>query len=204
MDFHVKRLGPERIDEAVDVLCEAFAAYPTMRYICGEHDGYEQRLRSLVTFHTNVRYVRGDPVLAVTTDEDEVVAVANIVLPGDRESSPEVEADRERLWRELGDDARRRYEVYGAIHPGFGTEKPHYHLTMIGVRRDWAGRGLARRLIDVLHEMSRRDPASCGVSLATEDPVNVPLYEHLGYRVVGEARLSDELRTWTFFRDDEE
>lgn len=199
--MRLTRLPPERIDEAVDVLCESFAEYPTMRYILGSEGAYEQRLRFLVTFITRVRFLRDHPVLAVTTPEDEVVAVANVVLPGDQEPPPELEAHREALWRELGDEARARYDSYGAIHPGFGEERPHYHLSMIGVRRAWAGRRLARRLLDELHEMSRRDPDSCGVSLSTEDPANVPLYLHVGYRIVGEARL-DEFRIWALFRPD--
>ncbi len=54
--------------------------------------------------------------------------------------------------------------------------------------------------MDHVHLMSRQDASSEGVTLTTEDPANVPLYEHFGYRVVGHARLSPELDTWGFFR----
>ena len=41
-----------------------------------------------------------------------------------------------------------------------------------------------------------------GVTLTTEDPSNVPLYEHFGYQVVGHARVAPGLESWGFFRHD--
>ena len=57
------------------------------------------------------------------------------------------------------------------------------------------------------------EAASGGKMLNTESPLNlmtvppfssmnVPLYEHLGYRLVGHARLSPTMGTWGFFRPD--
>jgi hypothetical protein len=40
------------------------------------------------------------------------------------------------------------------------------------------------------------------VTLSTEDPKNVPVYQHVGYGVVGQARVTDDLETWFFFRPD--
>jgi hypothetical protein len=39
-----------------------------------------------------------------------------------------------------------------------------------------------------------------GVSLTTEYPANVPLYERVGYTVVGHAVIAPGLETWGFFR----
>jgi len=50
--------------------------------------------------------------------------------------------------------------------------------------------------------MSAAHPQSPGVSLSTEVPGNVPMYEHFGYRVVGSARVAPELTTWVLFRRD--
>ena len=72
---------------------------------------------------------------------------------------------------------------------------------MIGVRRASAGQGLGRRLLDALHERSRHDVESHGVTLNTEDPNNISLYQHFGYRVIGHARVSPELQTWAFYRE---
>jgi GNAT superfamily N-acetyltransferase len=75
---------------------------------------------------------------------------------------------------------------------------------MIGVRRSNQGKGLARQLLDKVHEMSRNDPASSGVTLTTEDSHNVSLYEHFGYGIVGHVRIDAQLETWGFFRPNEE
>jgi hypothetical protein len=49
--------------------------------------------------------------------------------------------------------------------------------------------------------MSETDPGSAGVSLTTEVPENVGLYEHFGYRVVGRAPVGD-FQSWSMFRPD--
>ena len=107
------------------------------------------------------------------------------------------------VWRELGAPARSRYEAFGRTCAGFNVDAPHLHLNMIGVRRRAQGTGLARKLIERVHEMSRIDERSVGVTLTTEDPANVPLYRHLGYEIIGHAEVAPELRTWGFFRPDE-
>jgi predicted acetyltransferase len=71
---------------------------------------------------------------------------------------------------------------------------------MIGVRRSHAGRGLARQLLTAVHDLSRVDPRSSGVTLSTEAANNVPLYHHFGYQLLSHARVSDDLETWAFFR----
>ena len=81
-------------------------------------------------------------------------------------------------------------------------DQPHYHLAMVGVRRSHTGRGFARKLLEALHEMSSRDSTSCGITLNTEDPSNVPIYEHFGYQLIGQAQVSDQLRIWAFYRVD--
>jgi len=131
-----------------------------------------------------------------------VVAVALVTLPGEHASPPELAAHRERLWKELGDRARQRYEAFATARHQLAVPCAHYHLNMIGVRRSHAGRGLARRLLDVVHAMSARDAESGGVTLTTEDANNVPLYEHFGYRIVDHVCIAPELESWGFFRAD--
>jgi hypothetical protein len=38
------------------------------------------------------------------------------------------------------------------------------------------------------------------VTLSTEDPANVPLYQHFGYQVTGHTRVAPALEAWVFFR----
>ena len=102
----------------------------------------------------------------------------------------------------MGAAARARYEAFGAAWETFTVHEPQVHLNMIGVARSHRGQGLGRVLLDAVHGMSQDHPLSTGVSLTTEDPANVPLYEHVGYRVVGRQTVAEGVETWGFFRPD--
>jgi len=203
-EFHIQPVTREGFDEAVEVLCEAFYDYPVMRFVIGEvGDDYSRRLQKLIAFFTEARFVRNDRVLAVR-DGSRMVAAANINLPGSGiapgEADP-LEPYRDRVWADLGAAARARNEAYGEATAKFIYPEPHFHLGMIGVRRDAAGDGHGRRLLDALHEISATDPDSRGVSLTTEVPRNLTLYEHFGYRRVGHETVGG-IETWGFFRSD--
>ena len=185
----------------MDVLCESFFDYPVIRYVLEPVDGdYPDTLQRLVHFFVMARVHRDEPILAIM-DGADALAAAIVTLPG-RRSPPEVANLREETWRELGEEARRRYEEYGTASLVFELENPNYHLNMIGVRDRARGRGLGRVLIDVVHEMSREDPGSTGVTLTTEVAANVALYRHLGYEIVGHVEFGRGLETWGFFRPD--
>ena len=197
----VVRLEASQAHLAVDVLCESFFDYPVMDYVLEPVDGdYSETLRRLVHFFVMARVHRQEPVLAIL-DESDALAAAIVTLPG-RRSPPKVAKAREDTWRELGQEARRRYEEYGNASLEFELETPNYHLNMIGVRDRARGRGLGRLLIDAVHEMSREDPSSTGVTLTTEIAGNVGLYQHLGYEIVGHVEFGRGLETGGFFRPD--
>jgi len=108
---------------------------------------------------------------------------------------------RDETWADLGPDALRRYESLVAIWEGMPFPEPHLHINMLGTRRSHAGKGYGRRILETVQAASRRPPASRGVSLSTEDPANVRLYEHCGYRVLQHARVTASLETWIMFRE---
>lgn len=187
---------------AVDVLCEAFADYPVMRYVIEETaEDYARAVRRLIHFFVSSRTLRSGPILAVH-DGALVVATATLTVPGESPVPPELEEMRERVWNELGMPARLRYEEFSDACKSFAIEAPHVHLNMVGVRTARQGQGLARLLIDEVHRYSVRHPLSTGVSLTTEDPRNVSLYQHLGYDQVGRVTVAPGFETWGFFRLD--
>lgn len=198
--MQVTPLDVGRKEEAVDVVVDAFFDYPVMRFVIGsEGAAYARRARLMVDFFTTARFLGDDLVMGVTNADGALVAVANVTRPGQRPKPSALVPLREALWRELGDDARTRYEELGRIWQAFASEQPHYHLNMLGVRRSHQKRGAARLLLDALHERSARAPDSCGVSLTTEDPSNVPFYERFGYRIVGKRSVGG-FTTRGFFR----
>jgi GNAT superfamily N-acetyltransferase len=201
--MEITTIDPARFDEAVDVLSDAFAGYPVMRFVIGIGPAartYHLRLRALVGFFTAARLLRGDPVLGVAASDGALLAVANITPPGERPAPPELDRRREVLWQELGEAARHRYETLGQVWRTFTIDRPHYHLNMIGVRRSQHGRGAGRLLLESLHATAANAPGACGITLTTEAPANVPLYEHFGYSVRNHARVSSGLQTWGLFR----
>jgi GNAT superfamily N-acetyltransferase len=189
-----------RAAEAVDALCDAFHDYPVMRYVIGDAgEDYGRRLDLLIGLFVANRVLRGNPILTIA-DGGWIVGVATVTPPVPGEAPPEFEERRAALWAELGEDARARHAHLMEVWETVPVTRTHYHLNMLGVRRSHAGRGLGGRLLRAVHDMSRRDPASEGVSLSTEDPKNVPLYLGFGYEVTFHARVDDALETWTFFR----
>jgi GNAT superfamily N-acetyltransferase len=202
VDGDVVLLPGSRRAEVVDVLCEAFRAYPVMRFVLGTADDYDARLRTLVDFFVAARYLREEPVLGLGDRvASRLVGVALMTLPGERESPAALAVAREDTWATLGADARTRYEIYGEAASRWDTGAFHHHLNMIGVRPSHAGRGLARPLMSAAHALAATDTASEGVSLCTETRQNVSLYEHFGYRLVGSAQVTEELETWSMFRE---
>jgi ribosomal protein S18 acetylase RimI-like enzyme len=89
-----------------------------------------------------------------------------------------------------------------AVWERLSVPGPQWHLNMLGVRGSHAGRGLGRILMDQVHRISKDDPGSTGVSLSTELPSNVLLYQHCGYELRHQERVSDDLETWILFRPD--
>jgi GNAT superfamily N-acetyltransferase len=199
--LRVTHVPAERAGEVVDVLCDAFREYPVMRWVLGRSNPrYDEQLRTLFGFFLAARYAWNETVLAA--DRDGVLLGAALVS-GDRDGNepPALGRAREATWRELGEEARARYGAFGEACR-VDVDGTHLHLNAIGVRHAEAGRGIGRRLLDAVHAMSESDPRSCGVTLSTESPANVPMYEHVGYRVIHHARVNHELETWAMFRPD--
>ncbi len=196
----VENLYEEKAAEVADVLCEAFYDYPVMRYVLGEKDDYDNRLRKLVRFFVGARALRKEPMLGVYNSENRLVAAAVVTLPGDIPQPEELKRRREILWTELGSAEQVRYENYGKSAFSLLPPEPHHHLNMIGVSTHYKGRGLARQLINAVEELVRLHPSSSGVSLNTEMESNVNFYLHLGYKLIGQTNVDKNLMTWGFFK----
>ena len=200
----VLTLTPSQAGEAVEVLCDAFFAYPAFTYVIGPAgDAYGSRLREMMEFFVTARFLKNDLVLGVATEEGEIGGVATITLPVGGDAPQELLERRDALWQHLGEEALARYAAMGDAFEDFVMDFPHFHLNLIGVRRELAGRGLGRLLLDGVHDGSARDEASRGVTLNTEDPANVSLYERFGYETIRHVRVSDQLETWYMFRADD-
>lgn len=193
-------LGRDERDEIIDVMCDAFFDYPVMRYTLGLNGDYGTRLRQLVGLFVAGRVHRDDPLMGIRGPAGELRAAVTLSQPTSRDPDPEFMELRVRTWGELGDDARQRYEQFTVAARNAVLPDEHLHVNMIGVRRDFQGSGLARAMLERVHELSSSMPRSGGVSLTTERTDNVRFYERFGYRVVGHANVAPDFETWTMFR----
>jgi GNAT superfamily N-acetyltransferase len=198
----VVRLSRDDVPHIVDVLCDAFHDYPVMRLVLGSTAGpADTRLQRLIEFFVMARALRDEPMFGVYVG-GALAAAAIASYPDRVVHPPELETLREAVWRELGSAERERYEGCGRVWQSLAADVPHVHLNMIGVRGSAQGMGLGRLLLDRIHRLSRETPGSTGVTLTTEDPANVPLYQRAGYEIVGQARLAPFVETWSFYRRD--
>jgi GNAT superfamily N-acetyltransferase len=190
----------DRLDDVVDVFADAFRDYPVMRFVVGHEGDVAARVRRLIRLFVARRVRRGGPMRGVF-EGPRLVGAAILTLPVEPEPPSDVAALADAAWRDLGEPARARYQTYAdAASTFFSGLGPHHHLNMIGIRRSHAGQRLARPLLEHVAQMAADDPASAGVSLTTELPRNVTLYEHFGYRVVAHREVAPGLESWGLFR----
>ena len=195
------RLTPEAAEAIVGVFTDAFFDYPVMRFVLGESSSdYKHRLDLLNRLFVMGRALRGEPLIGIV-HQDELIGAATMSYPEKQANIPPAFADlREIVWSELGAEPRQRHERCVAAWEPLAIDVPHLHLNMVGVRRSMHGTRLGRKLLDEVQEISRQTPGSHGVSLTTELPRNVELYEHMGYEVTGHVQVTPEMETWALFR----
>ena len=200
MDPRIEVLGPDDVPAILDVFGDAFADYPVMRYVLGPGGNTAPRLRQLIGYFVLRRVRLGGPMSGARTADGTLAGVATVTVPIESVAPPDLLAARDRVFDALGQDCRARYDTYAKAATLFGSLGPHHHLNMLGVRHASHGQGIGRLLLDAVADVANADPQSSGVSLTTETAENVKLYEHCGYRVVGEARVADSFQTWGLFQ----
>ena len=169
-----------------------------MRYLlAGAGAEYEHRLAFLVGFFCQRRLLGSGSVLGLMDGG----SLAGVALLDGVDESVDDEAQRDlvrRLAAVIGGEAMERLRAYDEAAEELIPDGVYHYLGMLGVRRASQGAGVGRRLVEASFEHVRAEPRSAGVCLHTEQPGNVPLYEHLGFEVVAEADVGP-LHTWCMF-----
>ena len=120
----------------------------------------------------------------------ELLAIAGIDEPGTADWSQSLADCYQAFHRVRGPDSVKRLGTYAVLPDQHRPEEPHFFLRMVGVLPGAQGRGFARMLLDWLYEVSAYHPTSMGVALNTDTNVNVAIYEHFGYEVLGRDALA--------------
>jgi len=172
-----------RTAEAVELLVLAFADDPGYRHFTAA-TGEKMRRRMRVWFREGVamQEAAGQPVLGILPG-GRLAAVAVVQEPGAHFPWPAklrwllavaIKVSPVTTWRTF-----RNLTATARHHPA----TPHYYLPVLGVHPDYRGQGYGGALLEALHARSEANAVSTGVCLETENPNNVALYKHFGYRV---------------------
>ena len=79
------------------------------------------------------------------------------------------------------------------------VHEPHFYLDYIGVLPSMRGKGLASRLMYPFLEMADKQKAP--VYIDTNNSSNIPIYEHYGFKCVGELLVPGTgITIWAFCR----
>jgi GNAT superfamily N-acetyltransferase len=189
----------ERESEAVEILSRAFEHDPAMKYIFPPHEpDFAARLHHLCRFVCRVRYELEFPPLGCF-HQGQLVGVACVAEPVKKPWPTSLVEKWEACEAFIGPAATQRLEAYSQLTDRLRPTKSHFYLSLIGVDPQAQGRGYGRTLFDAIQSLSEAHRTSTGVALDTENPINVPLYEHFGYHVVTKTKL-DGLDVWYMFR----
>ena len=197
MCLSVQRLSSVHRREVVQVLDDSFRDYPVMRFVLSDAgERYDAHLTALNDFFCDRRLADGGWVLGVRVD-GELAGVAVLDAPEDDPGS-DPEGHRRRVLRlvsAIGAGAVERLKIYDAAGDSLTPSGDYHYLGMLGVLERCQGLGIGRQLVEATQELAVASEISTGVCLHTETEKNVPLYEHLGFEVVGQADIAG-LTTW--------
>lgn len=94
---------------------------------------------------------------------------------------------------------RQRLNSYRNLTTSAQPNTPHHYLVCIGVTPNVKGKGIGKSLLERIHAIVEADPTSAGIGLDTENPENLPFYQHFGYTLIKTQKLGD-LTIYSMFR----
>ncbi|MEM5774468.1 MAG: GNAT family N-acetyltransferase [Anaerolineaceae bacterium] len=203
-------LGLEQVDEAADLLTPVFLDSPLDHYIL-EGLGPERRniLASSFKMDCLWKLGMGWPLLGVL-ENGKLAAVALVIgcqpsqggmaeYQGGRLTLARLQEMEDRLDRSFGPQTCARILEYYSLRDAHKPREPHLYIESLAALPEHRGKGYGGLLIDFISRLSENDGASTGVALDTQDPVNLALYQHFGYRVTGQGAIWP-VDNWFLFR----
>jgi GNAT superfamily N-acetyltransferase len=189
-------LPPECLGEAAAVMGRALVDDPLFVHVLSDPEQRTSGVRLMMASLLRIGLAQGE----VWATPPPITGVAFWLPPAHPMITDE---DREAAgWREVGaawgSEAFARFKAFAADIgevAGSLTAEPHWKLAWLGVEPGQQGRGIASTL--VRHVTARADAEGVACQLFTFAPRNVPIYEHLGFRVTRETILPRSgLRLW--------
>jgi GNAT superfamily N-acetyltransferase len=190
-------LGREDLDDAAVVLARAFAEEPGNRALFPDPELRRRYLElgARIKLDATLPYasvygleVEGRPAgIAVWHPPKVKPRPLGAIARSRREllvQAPELARGTPHVLSMLPPHARAGIRLLRARNRGAeeASRGRAWYLAILATDPDLQGRGVARRLLD--HVLDRCDADGLAAWLETTDPVNPPLYEHLGFRTV--------------------
>ena len=76
--------------------------------------------------------------------------------------------------------------------------RPHWYLHLLGVRPEAQGQGLSRKVLKPMFDLA--DQKKVPIYLETMPEENVPVYQKLGFELLGRSELHGGLSNWEMAR----
>ena len=191
----VRPAAPDEFDDVVRVFAEAFATDPMITWPLPP----AAPLSDVVSLFSTIVHDAYGPMGTVSV-AGEVDGAAVWLPPEQAARFEEVEAATRPKIAALTDDGGVRYGAFWDWLDGHLPREPCWFLDILAVREAARGRGIGSAL--VRNGLQRAHAAGVPAFLETARPANVPMYEHLGFRVVEESDAPDSGPTIWFLRAD--
>ena len=198
--FVPMRLLPERLIEAAAVMGRAAVDDPLFVYVLPDAAQRAWGVPLMMQFVLRIGLAHGE----VWTTPPPITGVASWISP----DHPAVtQADREtagfaEVRATWGPEAIARFYDIGADvgeAESLAPAEPHWYLHWLGTEPSAQGRGIGSTLVRQM--TARADAEDVACQLLNFVSRNVPIYEHLGFRVILDTVLSRTgLRLWVMAR----
>ena len=197
--WEVVDVDRSRYEETAALIALAFAEDPLFRYLSGARGAaYRRHVRALVEMEVALHLAGGQPLYSILQG-GSLVGVAVVEEPGARRAYGAGISMLAQLWRQTGPLVLLRSLRHLLRIATQRPREPHHRLSLIAVHPQAQGQGYGKALLTEVHAQVEAHPISRGTALDTENPRNVPLYEHFGYRVTHQT-AAKPLTIWSMFR----
>lgn len=204
-----KTVSPQILPLKTDSFCagaslltEAFSKDPLFKTLFKGSNQKKQML-SFFTFMLQKSVYLKEKTLALYVDQ-QLNCIANLELPESKRGSS-IFLSLPFIWKSILLATRLPFSTFKALNAYMlATSKarpsePHHYLVSIGVDPAKQGMGYGKEMLHAIHEMVDAHPDSIGIGLDTENPDNIPLYEHFGYRLTHTQKLG-QVTLYCMFR----